>query len=280
MSALTEEQARTYMHKLLAAMVRVGGSDLFIATDFPPSIKSHGSMQPLTAQKLNADTTRRLAQALMNDSQHEEFEREMECNFAISIPGVSRFRVNVYVQQQSVSMVIRTIATEIPNFEKLKLPEVLKDVIMNKRGLVLVEASASVPALVGYLLDGFGIYGPHGEKGLALASKDLDECHGHTHTIAWEGQQVAMYHYHATPDFPYTAGCLRGSYKQADVSTISGPRPQRTMNAPGGRPPEGGAATPPGGPADPGGAPPDLNKAAATLGISVDALQSALDAAR
>jgi twitching motility protein PilU len=138
MSALTEDQARTYMHKLLAAMVRAGGSDLFIATDFPPSIKSHGSMQPLTSQKLNADTTRRLAQALMNDSQREEFEREMECNFAISIPGVSRFRVNVYVQQQSVSMVIRTIASEIPNIDKLKLPAKLKDVVMDKRGLVLV----------------------------------------------------------------------------------------------------------------------------------------------
>ncbi len=138
MSALTEDQARTYMHKLLAAMVRAGGSDLFIATDFPPSIKSHGSMQPLTAQKLNADTTRRLAQAMMNDTQRQEFEREMECNFAISIPGVSRFRVNVYVQQQSVGMVIRTIASEIPNIDKLKLPAKLKDVVMEKRGLVLV----------------------------------------------------------------------------------------------------------------------------------------------
>jgi twitching motility protein PilU len=126
------------MHKLLAAMVRAGGSDLFIATDFPPSIKSHGSMQPLTAQKLNADTTRRLAQAMMNDTQRQEFEREMECNFAISIPGVSRFRVNVYVQQQSVGMVIRTIASEIPNIDKLKLPSKLKDVVMDKRGLVLV----------------------------------------------------------------------------------------------------------------------------------------------
>ena len=138
MSALTEDQARTYMHKLLAAMVRAGGSDLFIATDFPPSIKSHGSMQPLTAQKLNADTTRRLAQAMMNNTQRQEFEREMECNFAISIPGVSRFRVNVYIQQQSVSMVIRTIASEIPNIDKLKLPPKLKDVVMDKRGLVLV----------------------------------------------------------------------------------------------------------------------------------------------
>ncbi len=138
MTTFTEDQARAYMHKLLAAMNQAGGSDLFISADFPPSMKAHGSMKPLTAQKLTAEVTRMLAQSLMNAGQREEFEREMECNFAISIPGVSRFRVNVYVQQQSVGMVIRTIASEIPNFEKLKLPEILKDVVMTKRGLVLV----------------------------------------------------------------------------------------------------------------------------------------------
>ena len=137
-AAFTEEQARAYMHKLLATMSQAGGSDLFIAADFPPSMKSQGSMKPLTGQKLSAEVTRMLARSLMNETQREEFEHEMECNFAISIPGVSRFRVNVYVQQRFVSMVIRTIASEIPNFEKLKLPEVLKDVVMTKRGLVLV----------------------------------------------------------------------------------------------------------------------------------------------
>ena len=138
MAALTEDQARNYMHKLLAGMAQAGGSDLFIAADFPPSMKANGSMQPMTSQKLNAETTRALAHAMMNPRQREEFAKELECNFAVSLPEVSRFRVNVYVQQQSVSMVIRTIANEIPNFEKLKLPEVLKDVVMSKRGLVLV----------------------------------------------------------------------------------------------------------------------------------------------
>ena len=71
MSALTEEQARAYMHKLLAGMVQGGGSDLFIAADFPPSMKAHGSMQPMTAQKLSAETTRMLAQAMMNPRQRE-----------------------------------------------------------------------------------------------------------------------------------------------------------------------------------------------------------------
>src|ERR1700712_2030298 len=138
MSALTEEQARTYMHKLLAAMAAGGGSDLFIANDFPPSMKVDGGMKPMTTQKLTADVTRALAHAMMTENQRAEFAREMECNFAVSIPAVGRFRINILVQQQSVSLVCRTIAAEIPNFEKLKLPEVLKEVVMAKRGLVLV----------------------------------------------------------------------------------------------------------------------------------------------
>jgi twitching motility protein PilU len=156
MSTLTEDQARSYMHKLLAAMSQAGGSDLFIANDFPPSIKSNGSMQPLTSQKLSGDMTRALADSLMNERQRAEFAKDMECNFAMALPGVSRFRVNVYVQQQHVGMVIRTIASEIPNFEKLDLPPVLKEVIMNKRGLVLVVGgtgsgkSTTLAALIDY----------------------------------------------------------------------------------------------------------------------------------
>jgi twitching motility protein PilU len=138
MSALTEDQARTYMHKLLAAMSAAGGSDLFIANDFPPSMKVDGGMKPMTTQKLTAEVTRALAHAMMTERQREEFAREMECNFAVSIPGTGRFRINILVQQQSVSLVCRTIAAEIPNFDKLKLPEVLKEVVMAKRGLVLV----------------------------------------------------------------------------------------------------------------------------------------------
>ena len=138
MATLTEDQARDYMHKLLAAMAKAGGSDLFIASDFPPSMKSHGQMTPLTQQKLTGEVTAQLAQALMNPKQRAEFAQELECNFAIFLPGVSRFRVNVFMQQGCVGMVLRTIAAEIPNFEKLRLPEVLKDVVMNKRGLVLL----------------------------------------------------------------------------------------------------------------------------------------------
>ena len=156
MSVLTEDQARAYMHKLLTAMSQAGGSDLFIAADFPPSMKFQGAMQPLSQQKLSGEVTRALANAMMNERQREEFAKEMECNFAILLPGVSRFRINVYVQQQCVGMVIRTIASEIPNFEKLDLPPVLKEVIMNKRGLVLVVGgtgsgkSTTLAALIDY----------------------------------------------------------------------------------------------------------------------------------
>ena len=126
------------MHKLLAAMSAQGGSDLFVSHDFPPSMKAHGAMQPLTQQRLTGEVTRELAYSIMNDEQRAEFDKEMECNFAISIPGLSRFRVNVFIQQRQVGMVIRTIAAKIPNFEELGLPAILKDVIMTKRALVLV----------------------------------------------------------------------------------------------------------------------------------------------
>jgi twitching motility protein PilU len=138
MPGFTEEQAKSYITKLLTAMSQAGGSDLFVSKDFPPAMKLQGSMQPLTNQKLSGEVSRELAYALMNQRQREEFTKELECNFAISLPGVARFRVNVFVQQQHVGMVIRTIANEIPDFAKLGLPDTLKDIVMTKRGLVLV----------------------------------------------------------------------------------------------------------------------------------------------
>ncbi len=132
------DELKNYIHALLKAMVQHGGSDLFIAKDFAPTMKVHGTMKALSSQKLTPDIARKLAQALMNPTQREEFEREHECNFAISLPGISRFRVNVFLQQQTVAMVIRTITSEIPNLEKLGLPEVLKEIITTKRGLILV----------------------------------------------------------------------------------------------------------------------------------------------
>jgi twitching motility protein PilU len=138
MAETNEEKARAYMHKLLATMREAGGSDLFISNDFPPSMKEHGNIKALASQRLTGQVTRELAYSIMNERQRAEFEREMECNFALALPGLSRFRVNVFMQQQHVGMVVRTIASEIPTFEKLGLPDVLKQVVMHKRGLVLV----------------------------------------------------------------------------------------------------------------------------------------------
>jgi twitching motility protein PilU len=139
--SLSEEQAKSYMIKLLSAMTRAGGSDLFVSKDFPPSMKSHGKMQPLATQKLTGEVTRELAFSIMNERQRVEFTKEFECNFALAIPDVARYRVNVFMQQLTVGMVIRTIPNEMPSFDQLGLPATFKEVVMSKRGMVLVVGS-------------------------------------------------------------------------------------------------------------------------------------------
>ena len=138
-------------------------------------------------------------------------------------------------------------------------------------------------ALVGYIVDGFGIYGPRGEDGEELGSADLDECHGHTHKIEWNGKMVEMYHYHATLDFPYTVGCMRGAYSNDDVMMISGPRVEMQLGQgrPNGRPNLEQAAAKLGVTEATlidalGKPPPDLAAAAKKLGIDEKALTSAL----
>jgi twitching motility protein PilU len=141
MASLSDEQAKAYITKLLTALSNAGGSDLFVSADFPPSMKMQGQMKPMTTQRLTAEVARSLAYAVMNERQRTEFEKELECNFAISVQGVSRFRVNVFMQQQNVGIVVRTIVNEIPDLAQLGLPEILKEIVMTKRGLVLVVGS-------------------------------------------------------------------------------------------------------------------------------------------
>jgi twitching motility protein PilU len=135
---MERDQATKFMHDLLRLMLSKNGSDLFITADFPPAFKIDGKMTPVSNQPLTSNHTVELARAIMNDKQAAEFEASKECNFAISPGGLGRFRVSAFVQQGRVGMVLRTITTTIPKLEDLGVPEVLKEVAMTKRGLVIM----------------------------------------------------------------------------------------------------------------------------------------------
>ncbi len=153
---MEREQAMKFMYDLLRLMVSRRASDLFITVGFPPAIKIDGKMTPVSNQPLTPAHTIDLARAIMNDRQAAEFESSKECNFAINPAGIGRFRVNAFVQQANVGIVLRVITTAIPRIEDLGLPNVLKDVVMTKRGLVIMVGatgsgkSTTLAAMVGY----------------------------------------------------------------------------------------------------------------------------------
>jgi twitching motility protein PilU len=153
---MERSQATEFVHNLLKLMLSKKASDLFITVGFPPAMKIDGKMTPVSNQVLTAAHTADIARAIMNDKQAAEFEASKECNFAVSPAGIGRFRVNAFVQQARVGLVMRTITTKIPNFDDLGLPPVLKDVTMTKRGLVIFVGgtgsgkSTSLAAMIGY----------------------------------------------------------------------------------------------------------------------------------
>ncbi len=153
---MEKEQAAKFMHDLLRHMRGKNASDLFITVDFPPAMKIDGRVTPVSNQQLTAQHTKELARAIMNDRQAEDFEANKECNFAISPGTMGRFRVNAFMQQGRVGMVLRTINSEIPKLEELNLPPVLRDIAMTKRGLVIFVGgtgsgkSTSLAAMIGY----------------------------------------------------------------------------------------------------------------------------------
>ncbi len=153
---MERDQATALIHNLLRGMISKNASDLFITAGFPPAFKVDGKMTPVSPQALTPAHTVELAHSIMNDRQAAEFEATHESNFAISPPGIGRFRVNVFMQQQRVGLVLRTITTKIPTLDELGLPSALKDVVMSKRGLVIVVGgtgcgkSTTLAAMLGY----------------------------------------------------------------------------------------------------------------------------------
>ena len=141
---MERDQASKFINDLLRLLVSRSGSDLFITGDFPPAMKIDGKVTKVSPQPLTAAHTLALARSIMNDKQAAEFERSKECNFAIAPPSLGRFRVNAFIQQGQVGMVMRVIPVTLPTIDGLGMPQVLKDVVMTKRGLtILVGATGS-----------------------------------------------------------------------------------------------------------------------------------------
>lgn len=153
---MDREQGIKLMQDLLRRVTEKKASDLFITAGFPPAIKIDGEVRPQSERALTAEQSAVLVRAIMNDRQTKEFDATKECNFAIAPPGIGRFRVNAFVQQGNTGCVIRLINSKIPTLEELDLPPVLKEVVLSKRGLVIMVGgtgsgkSTSLAAMVGY----------------------------------------------------------------------------------------------------------------------------------
>lgn len=153
---MERDQATRLMQSLLKTLVEKGGSDLFITVGFPAALKIDGDLHRVSEASLTADQSAIMVRSIMNDKQARDFDATKECNFAINPPNIGRFRVSAFVQQGQVGAVLRRIITEIPTIDELCLPEVLKDVAMTARGLVIIVGatgagkSSTLAALVGH----------------------------------------------------------------------------------------------------------------------------------
>src|SRR3984957_4507650 len=156
---MDRDQGIKLMQELLKRVVERKASDLFITANFPPAIKIDGEIRPQLERALSAEESALLVRAMMNDRQTKEFDSTKECNFAIAPPGIGRFRVSAFVQQSHVGCVIRVINAKIPTFEELDLPPILKEVVLSKRGLVIIVGgtgsgkSTTLASMLGYRND-------------------------------------------------------------------------------------------------------------------------------
>jgi twitching motility protein PilU len=156
---MDREQGIKLMQELLKRVVERLASDLFITANFPPAIKIDGEIRPQMEHALTSEQSAMMVRAIMNDRQSKEFDATKECNFAIAPPGIGRFRVSAFVQQGQVGCVIRLIKGKIPSIDELELPPILKEVVLTKRGLVIVVGgtgsgkSTTLAAMVGHRND-------------------------------------------------------------------------------------------------------------------------------
>jgi twitching motility protein PilU len=218
---MERDQATELVHNLLRGMISKKASDLFITTGFPPAFKMDGKLTPVSSQNLTAQHTQELARSIMNDRQTAEFESTHECNFAISPPGIGRFRVNVFLQQQRVGMVLRTITTKIPDLDEMGLPPVLKDIVMTKRGLVILVGgtgsgkSTTLAAMIGHR--------NKNSYGHIITIEDpVEYVHDHIHCV--------ITHREVGVDTDSWHNALKNTLRQApDVILIGEIRDQETM---------------------------------------------------
>ncbi|MGB8339627.1 MAG: PilT/PilU family type 4a pilus ATPase [Burkholderiales bacterium] len=219
---MEKEQAQKLMFELLRVMLARKASDLFITAGFPPAIKVDGRLTPVSNQTLTPQHTSELAHSIMTDKQVAEFDATQECNFAISPPGIGRFRCNAFVQQQRVGLVLRTITTQIPNFEQLGLPSVLKDVVMAKRGLVILVGgtgsgkSTSLAAMIGHRNE-------HSYGHIITIEDPVEYVHEHKNSIITQ-REVGV-------DTDGWMAALKNTLRQApDVILIGEVRDRETMD--------------------------------------------------
>ena len=219
---MDREQAVKFVHDLLRLMLSKKASDLFITAGFPPAIKVDGKITPVSNQTLTPAHTEELARAIMNEKQAAEFSSTKECNFAIHPREIGRFRVNALVQQGRVGLVLRTITSKIPKFEDLGLPDVLKDVAMTKRGLVVFVGSTgsgkstSLAAMIGYRNE-------HGRDHIITIEDPLEYVHEHNNCVVTQ-REVGV-------DTDSYATALKNTLRQApDVILIGEIRDRETMD--------------------------------------------------
>ncbi|EXU79994.1 twitching motility protein PilT [Comamonas aquatica DA1877] len=218
---MERDQASKFINDLLKLMVARKGSDLFITAEFPPAIKVDGKVTRLMEQPLVPTHTLMLARSIMSDKQVAEFERTKECNFAISPAGIGRFRVNAFIQQGRVGMVLRTIPADIPTIDGMGLPQVLKEVAMTKRGLcIFVGAtgsgkSTSLAAMVDWRNE-------HSEGHIVTVEDPIEFVHPHKNCIITQ-REVGL-------DTDSWEAALKNSLRQApDVILMGEIRDRETM---------------------------------------------------